>query len=661
MRSVTIPGRLPRLGRLIVLVVILSGSLPVKGQQFSQKVHQVPQVQVIANRNDYYNQDQKIMVLDTTTLAQYSTDNLGELLSKAGPIFIRSYGAQGSVSAPSFRGTPAQHTSVTWNGFPINSMTLGQCDLSLSPASFTDQVTITHSAPSSLYGSGTFGGAIAMENQPDWDQRQSLGITAKMGSWNNQRYGLQTRLGNAKFHYRLKGFYQKAQNNYEYRDYQQFGQPVRERKNNAVQNVGVMQNVYYQHSTRSRLEAGVWFQNRNKEVPDIMGASGQSHAQQKDSTLRAYASWKRTFDHSALQVKSGFFYHYQLYKEKESAGDQNYMIHSPLETQKWMNDLNYRYYLNQQITFDAGFQYSNIRADVKAYNRHIGEYRMSAIGAFQYETDQLTANVSLRQQFNSYTQPAPQYSIGVNYRPWDDQLFIRGHFSTKYRLPTLNDKYWQPGGNKDLKPEHGWSGEMAAGYTLEYGAPGAQSTIEVTAYQSNIHDMIEWIPKEGASFWHPVNTSKVRTTGLEVSMKHRFQLERLQMSLSSIYHYTRAMNLNKDQPQFYRNQLRYTPYHNLKNILRLSFKHYQMNTSLRYTGIRYAGLDNATSNMLDDYFVVDLGLSRNFKFTPMKGSLKFQVKNLLDRQYQVIANYPMPGQAFYIHLNIQFNQLFKQI
>ena len=658
-KSIMTPNNNDPIYRGIILMFLLSLLANITAaQQFSKKIHNLKEVEVVAERSHYYAEDQKTTILDSAILNRHSSNSMGELLSLATPIYIKSYGASGSLSVPNFRGTSAQHTSVNWNGFPVNSATLGQCDLSLTPAEFTDKVSISHSAPSSLYGSGTFGGAISMENQPEWDHNQSISLSGELGSWNNQRYGLKGEFGNQRLQYRISGIYQQARNDFKYTDYQQFGQPVKRRRHNSVQNAGLMQNLFYQHNQRSRFEAGLWYQYRNKELPDIMGVAGQSLASQKDSSLRAYAGWKRIFDHGALQIKSAFFYHHQLYREKETPQDEHYMIHSPITTRKWMNDLNYRYYLNNKMTLDMGIQYSRIQADVQAYGSPAKEYRAAMIGAFQYKSQQLTTNLSVRQQLNSYTNPGPQFSVGANYKPQNTNLFFRSHFSTKYRLPTLNDKYWQPGGNKDLKPEHGWSGELGLGYIIDYHLPGSRTILELTGYQSNIQELIEWVPMEGASFWHPVNTARVRTSGLEATLNHHFQWNRISFDMKTLYNYTRAVNMNPDQPDIQGKQLRYTPFHSLKNNLQVSHQTYTLGGSLRYSGRRYSTIDNDPSGLLDDYMVVDLYVSSNIQLENISGYLKLSVKNLLDKQYQVIANYPMPGRAYYINLNIQLNQIF---
>ncbi|MFO8239008.1 MAG: Plug domain-containing protein, partial [Prochlorococcaceae cyanobacterium] len=175
---------------MLIFLILPFGTVHAQ-HPYSQKVHKIKEVQVSTNRKDFYSEDQKTSILDSMTIENNRPNNLDELLSSTSPVYVKSYGSRGSLAVPNLRGTQGGHTSVTWNGFPINSLTLGQCDLSQTPLEFVDHVSITHSAPGSLYGSGTFGGAIGLENKANWKQGRSLSLSSELGSWDNQRYGLQ--------------------------------------------------------------------------------------------------------------------------------------------------------------------------------------------------------------------------------------------------------------------------------------------------------------------------------------------------------------------------------------------------------------------------------------------------------------------------------------
>ena len=502
---------------------------------------------------------------------------------------------------------------------------------------------------------GTFGGAIGLSNEANWNHGRTLSLATEIGSWNNKRYSLQSELGNHKLRYNISGFFQHAQNNFEFHDTQQFSNPLEERKNNAVKNYGVLQNVYFKLSPRNKFEAGLWYQKREKEIPEIMGVTDAGTANQTDSLFRIYGQWHRIFDQSALQFKTGYFYQHQLYTEKENPADNTYMIYSPIETQKWMNDLNYRYYLTNRVNFDIGGQYSRIHGKVNAYRKNIKEYKASIIGAMKYQYHRLTANLSVRQQFNKYTNPEPQFGIGGIYNLSPDKVSIRGHFSTKYRIPTLNDKYWYPGGNKDIKPERGWSGEIGVNYTPNITAPIQHLQSEITAYTSHIHDLIQWIPKAGESYWHVINSAQARSTGIEASAELTLKWFGFQTDIKTFYNYTRAVNLNHKNPGAYKKQLRYTPYHTLKNALSIRWEDFSAGASIHHIGSRYATSDN--SRELEPYTITDGYIKKQVKWNTFDAQLKFSVQNIFNKTYQVIAYHPMPGRAYYINLNIQLNKL----
>src|SRR5688572_23985310 len=73
--------------------------------------------------------------LDSTTTSRAASGSAADLLRKFGYGHLRSYG-QGGLSTLSLRGAGAGHSSVLWNGLPLQSPLNGQLDLSQVPAFF---------------------------------------------------------------------------------------------------------------------------------------------------------------------------------------------------------------------------------------------------------------------------------------------------------------------------------------------------------------------------------------------------------------------------------------------------------------------------------------------------------------------------------------------
>ena len=642
----------PVIGLFIVpLISVLSiGQL---NAQFSKEVHEIEKVQIIGNYREVYSNDFKKHTIDTSILQNHSTTNLGELLSLTSPVFIKTNGSSGALATPSLRGTTSNHTTVNWNGFPVNSITLGQSDLSLANSRFVDDISITPSAPGSLYGSGTFGGVINLDNKANWSQKNRYSISSEYGSWDHHKFSAAGSIGNKSIKTDVKGFYHQAENNYQYLDDQKRNPTIERRKNNDVLNYGLMNNIYWKPTTRNKIEAGVWYQVKHKSLPSLMGTSGMEE-NQKDSIFRVYAKWKHVFDNSSLQVKSGYFNHSQLYTKKEQASDDSFMVYSPIKTSKWLNDINYRVYYSDHIKFNAAAQYSRLSAEVDAYNNEIkSSNRLALIGAMKIELGRFSSNLSIRQQFNNETAPKTQYSIGGNYKLIKNTLFVRGNFSTKFRLPTFNEKYWPELGDPDIKPENGYSTEAGLSYVVENKGALQKFTTDLTGYYMKIKNYILWVPEN--SVYRVKNLNKIFSRGIEFSAKADISLNPFKISWKGTYNLTRSTNIGSDNEYINGKQLRYTPLNRIKQYLQVKYNKYSLSGSWNYTGTRYTTRDHSGFE-LNPYSIYNLFLSRKLSFNQFSANVQLKIKNLFDKQYQVVSGYPMPGRAYYIKLNVKFNK-----
>ncbi|MGB1032228.1 MAG: hypothetical protein ACPGWM_06425, partial [Flavobacteriales bacterium] len=66
---------------------------------------------------------------DSVNLAWNNSNSIGQLLSNQANFISRSYGARGTAVTASGQGLSANQFTATWNGFELNSPTLGTIDL----------------------------------------------------------------------------------------------------------------------------------------------------------------------------------------------------------------------------------------------------------------------------------------------------------------------------------------------------------------------------------------------------------------------------------------------------------------------------------------------------------------------------------------------------
>lgn len=78
-----------------------------------------------------------------------------------------------------------------------------------------------------------------------------------------------------------------------------------------------------------------------------------------------------------------------------------------------------------------------------------------------------------------------------------------------------------------------------------------------------------------------------------------------------------------------------------------------MNYSFIYVGERYDQSTNSVFNYLQPWYTHDLAFHYNDLVFKKKFRLTAEINNLLNQDYEVVTNYPMPGR--YYRFTLAFN------
>jgi len=132
----------------------------------------------------------------------------------------------------------------------------------------------------------------------------------------------------------------------------------------------------------------------------------------------------------------------------------------------------------------------------------------------------------------------------------------------------LNDLYYQPGGNPDLKPERSFDQEV--GMHFSTGKRGLSFSQDVMAYMSQVQNWIMWQYKlKGFS---PANIEKVDVKGIETNATLSYTSGKQAYKISSGYALTHSRDMGKtisESDASFGKQLPYIPVHSANAMLYL--------------------------------------------------------------------------------------------
>ncbi len=612
-------------------------------------------VKVYARRSLYYQEDKKVTACDSSLVLPTGMESLGEVLQRMAPVNLMQYGGSGSLVSLSLRGSSSAQTQVNWNGFPVNSLTSGLADLSQLPAGMFEAILLIPGASGSLYGSGTFGGALNLDNRPVWKKGILATAGLDAGSFGTLGGTVMLAGGTEKIQSKSGFFLQNADNDFPYRDDYKPGAPEETSLHNRFRYTGFIQTLSFRLSHGVSLQTGFWYQKKRKEIPAVMGSYQPNFQEQRDSSLRVYLILGKRWQRSVLTLRGAWFLDDMRFTDKTSADAPEYSLDSRFRTSHFMSDVYYHCRTGQYWTLDGGIASSVATATVTAYGSTIHDYSFDVYAGTRYRHNRWTGALTVRQNVNPYSNPLPQADAGIKYALRPRKMFLRFNVSTKYRLPTLNDKYWTPGGNPDLLPEHGWG--ITAGLDLQTGTPGGSPSPWTLRWQTDLfsnvlNDQIRWIPGDG--YWHPGNVDKVWAYGAENSLQGTWKKKYLTLTCQLNYDYTISAVLAENGKKQDHHQNNYVPVHTASGIFRLDYRFLYTGIYETFTGARYTTPDNDPLYALDPYALTDLVAGGRTNKGSWEVDLRFTVRNLFNTRYQAIRSYPMPGRAYFLKARITF-------
>ena len=554
------------------------------------------------------------------SILKSSYQSLGSLLQNTSNLYFKQNG-NGMVSSISLRGTGASRTGVYWNGLAINSSLNGQTDFNTLFANGFDNVIIRKGGGSVLLGSGAIGGAIDLSDKILFNSEKGGNILFGFGSYTTLNTQLTGKISTDKLYAKISFGAFGSKN-----DYQYLGTNIKN-ENGELKNYNFNGVFAYQLNDKNTLNFYTTVFDSDRNTPGTLTSS--SNAKLLDFNNRFLLDWK----HLANRFTSSFKLAY-LYEKNTYFFDQDQSEFSESLSKKFIGKYDFTYFLNKSISLNAGTQLDNINGSGTNIQKTT-QNDFTTYVLFHHEPiSKINYNVSIRKGFSNQYEIPFIFAIDFNIDLLSN-LKLKGNYATNYRLPTINDLYWVPGGNLDLIPE--------TSSTFELGLVYSKSIFEfsLTSFLIESDNLIQWQPISN-DIWQPINIQDARNYGLEFAAILSKQINVHKIDFTFQYDYVSATDqtLNK--------QLIYVPNHKANSIFSYKYRKWGFNYNLQYTGKVYITTSNTQS--LDAYTLSNISVNRSLFNDKLR--LAFQANNLFNEYYQSVAYRPMPNRNFTLIINL---------
>ena len=645
----------------------------------------LPEAIVIAQLNKY----QEIIPsqkLQGKQLEGLSSNSVADALRYFSGVQLKDYGGVGGVKTLDIRSMGTNHLAVSYDGIQLGNAQNGQIDLGKYSMDNIEMIELYNGQKSRiLQPARDFGGSGSVyisTRRPRFPhgERTHVSVTYRSGS-----FGLQN--PSARLEWRLSRNvslsanveYTYANGRYRFRYRKRFSDgtmawdTTATRRNGDLHalraEAGVfgayhggrwMAKAYYYDSERGipgAIVNNVWKNSQRQWDRNFFVQGTWQHTASDRYVLLANAKWARDYMHylnpdTTLMYINNRFHQDELYLSLA----QKYSL-----TEHWDVSLSTDYMYNHLKADLANFAYPsrNTLFASLASAIDLGWFKAqgSVLGTFVWDRTRVS-----RSSLARFT-PA----VFTSFEPWGPTgLTIRAFFKRAFRMPTFNDLYYTDIGNSALKPEYATQWNLGLGWRPLFSGLFRYLHLTGDAYHNRISDKIIAVPKGTGQYrWMMMNIGRVRIWGLDVAAETEMALPwginltgRLSYTFQSARDYTDPED-NLDAAGTYKGQIAYIPKHSGSVIAGATWKALDLHYSFIYVGERWHNSSNIPANYEQPWYTHDLSATYTIPLgrapmtlqrAPMTLRVTLEVNNLLDQQYEVIQNYPMPGRNYRLTL-----------
>ena len=596
-----------------------------------------------------YEQKKEIKFAETQPISEEIKNNLQhaslqQLLEMHTNVFVKNYGIS-TLSTISIRGSSAAQTQVNWHGVNINNATTGLTDFSTLAVSLFDNIDIQYS--SSFKNSSLSGSVNLDDNKPVFRRYFKTKFALGYESLQNASALASVLYSDQVVYNKTKIMVSNAQNLYSF--YNEDKEEMQTTMHAKSKQIGVMNDFAVNIRSKHILSVSSWLQHTQREIP-------ATTFEQFSSKEEAISSFKNIIEFKPkgtdyFSTTSSLATLFDFYNYADSTIHLKSNVHT--FTLPYSQTVNFKFNRNNYLYFKLMGKSSFLLNQSKNDLHTIG---FNAAFTRENILQRIAIKLFVQKEFSNIFSLPLVYSISTKVKI-KYGLEVYANFSTNYRMPTLNELYYNPGGNIDLKPEKSKNIESGFHYFKQYH----QHTLNVSSafYKRKVDQWIAWY---GNAILTPHNIQQVESKGLEMNLNYDVVLKKYQKPVggfdiliaskypsyttfksSILYAYTLSTTKQSAIANDYSigKQIPYVPRYQFKMSVGFQHKNLEMHFVQTYTGYRFVTTDE--SQYLKPYATSNLWASYHYRFQALKGAINIRFNNILNKSYQSIVGRVMPG------------------
>ncbi|WP_051584786.1 TonB-dependent receptor [Pedobacter jeongneungensis] len=612
-----------------------------------------------------------LQILSGEDLKRMNSLSVADALRYFSGLQLKDYGGIGGLKTVNVRSLGTNHTAVFLDGIQIGNAQNGQVDLGKFSLNNLEEISLySGQKPELLLPARAYASASSIylkTRVPEFEknQHQQLELGLKGGSFGliNPTLVYQYQV-NDHLNASINTEYIHADGKYKFRSTNGVYDTT------AVRNNADVERFRLQAALFGKFKDGKW-QAQAYSFLSERGLPGAIVSNRFDFTQRIWdrdffvqgSAEKQLSSKLRILVNGKYSYAYQRYLDPDFVTTTG-LLDNRFKEQEAYFSVSGKYKINSiwEAAYASDFTYQTLDANIYRFAYPTRNTFLNVLSS-SLTFDQLNVKASIlsttvidRVKVYSSSGDKQVFSPTVMLS-WkllkDKDIRIRAFYKDIFRMPTFNDLYYTFIGNTLLRPEYAKQYDVGVTYFKNFKNQKLKFIdIQSDVYYNRVKDKIVAQPGANLYRWIMYNIGLVDIRGLEINAKTAFEpFTDLMVNLGLTYTCQKAIDITSKLEDQYKDQIPYIPENSGSFLTRLDYHHWRANYSFIYTGFRYNQKANIIENYMEPWYTHDAAIGYEFKLKKGSVSVNGEVNNLLNQQFDIIPNFPMPGRNYRLTLN----------